>query len=199
MCESGAVAKRENRAAIPAGHFEAIYDTYQGRVYGLAYRMMGNADDARDVTQDAFLSAYQNLHKLAPEALSDLRDNPHLAAWLYRIASNKCIDALRKRKRRASVDWDTFAQTARARPDDGGQPEAQALKRERAELVQRVLDTMTPRYRLVLLLHEHQGMSVREIADTVGRSESAVKSMLFRARDQFRSLYELEGAIARAA
>lgn len=199
VTEPGQIARHGERAAIASDRFDAIYDAYQGRVFGLAYRMMGNADDARDVTQEAFISAYQNLHKLGPAAGQEPRDNAHLAAWLYRIASNKCIDALRKRKRRAGVDWDTFARTARAQPEDGGQPEAQALKRERAETVQRVLDEMTPRYRLVLLLHEHQGLSVREIAATVDRSESAVKSMLFRAREQFRALYELECALAQAA
>lgn len=191
---------RERESTTPAAErFEAIYSAHHGRVFGLAYRMMGNADDACDIVQDAFISAYQNLHKFGADWPDRPVDDPHLTAWLLRIVANKCIDALRKRKRRAGLDWEAYARTAPAAPADGGHPEVHALNSERADLIQRVLDAMTPRYRLVLLLHEHYGLSVREIASAVERSESAVKSMLFRARDQFRALYELEGALARAA
>jgi RNA polymerase sigma-70 factor (ECF subfamily) len=188
--------RQEAMQAPAAERFEAIYAAHHGRIFGLAYRMMGNADDACDVTQDTFISAYQHLHKFEAVDAGSPADGAHLTAWLYRIAANKCIDALRKRKRRATFDWDAYARTAQASADH---PETYALNSERAERIQRVLDAMTPRYRLVLLLHEHHGLSVREVAAAIGRSESAVKSMLFRARDQFRSLYELEGALARAA
>jgi RNA polymerase sigma-70 factor (ECF subfamily) len=170
--------------------FEAIYAAYHRRIFGLAYRMMGNADDALDVTQDAFISAFQNLHKTD--------DDLHLSAWLHRIAANKCIDALRRRRRRAGVDWDTFVETAPAAPRDGLQPETYVMNRELSERVQRVLDEMNPNYKLALLLHEHQGLSIREVAAITGRTESAVKSQLSRAREQFRGLYDLDRALEAA-
>ncbi len=197
--ERGAIGDRPARTATSPDNFEAIYDAYHGRIFGLAYRMMGNVDDARDVTQDAFISAYQNLHKLELRSSNASDDESHLSAWLHRIAANKCIDALRKRNRRAGVDWDVVAQTLPNDLDDVAQPETYALHRERLEQIQRVLAAMTPTYRLALLLHEYQGLSVREVASSIDRSESAVKSMLFRAREQFRALYELERALDRAA
>ncbi|MEZ4520494.1 MAG: RNA polymerase sigma factor [Thermomicrobiales bacterium] len=192
-------AQPERRTAmLLAGGFEGIYDEYHGRIFGLAYRMMGSVDEALDVTQDAFISAYLNLDKLTPKRCPDGPSDIHLSAWLHRIAANKCIDALRKRRRQVFIDWDVYESTASS-PAEAGQPEVHALGQERTEEVQRVLNRMTPNYRLVLLLQEYQEMSIREIAQTVDRSESAVKSMLFRAREQFRSLYELDEALARVA
>lgn len=186
-------------AITAADDFEAIYEAFHGRIFGLAYRMMGNADDALDVTQEAFISAYQNLDKLAPRQTGDSPEAIHLSAWLHRIAANKCIDALRRRKRRAGVDWNIFAQNAPASHQTEEHPEIHALESERSARIQRVLDEMSPNYRLAILLHEYQGMSVREVAQAMGRTESAVKSLLFRAREQFRSLYSLDRAIERAA
>ncbi|CAN5733290.1 hypothetical protein BH23CHL2_BH23CHL2_04600 [soil metagenome] len=186
-------------AITAADDFEAIYEAFHGRIFGLAYRMMGNADDALDVTQDAFISAYQNLDKLAPRQPGEAPEAIHLSAWLHRIAANKCIDALRRRKRRAGVNWDIFAQNAPACHRNDDHPEIHALESERSARIQRVLDEMSSNYRLALLLHEYQGMSLREVAEAMGRTESAVKSLLFRAREQFRSLYSLESAIERSA
>ncbi len=197
--KSAIVNRRRDAVTVDDG-FEAIYDAYHGRLYGLAYRMMGNADEALDVTQDAFISAYQNLHKLAPRRDSGAgREGVYLSAWLHRIVTNKCIDALRQRKRRAGVDWDTFMATAPATPDAAVYPEAFALDRERETLIQEILDQMSPNYRAALLLHEYHGLPVREVAQALGRTESATKSLLFRAREQFRSLYGLDRALQEAA
>ena len=175
-------------------NFDAIYDFYHGRIFGLAYRMMGNADEALDVTQDAFISAYKNLHRVAPGGSSS-QTELNLSAWLYRIATNKCIDALRQRKRRAGIDWDTFVQTKPAASSAAGHPETYAMDQETSAQIQRVLNDMTPNYRMALLLHEYQGFSVREIASAMNRTESAIKSLLFRAREQFRQIYNLQQAL----
>lgn len=191
--------RRRPGVATVADGFEAIYDAHHGRIFGLAYRMLGDAEEASDVTQDTFISAYQNLHKLKPRRKPGGGEEVYLTAWLHRIATNKCIDALRQRKRRTGVDWDAYAETAPASNDPDSHPEVYATGRERADHIQRILDEMTPNYRLALLMQEYQGMSVREIAYAMNRSESAIKSLLFRAREQFRALYELESALARAA
>lgn len=199
--QSAVTNRRPQEAVTVSDGFEAIYDAYHGRIFGLAYRMMGNADEALDVTQDAFISAYQNLDKLKPQRRpgSDDIDGVYLSAWLHRIATNKCIDALRQRKRRAGVDWDTFVATSPASTDSDVYPEAFTMDRERDARIQRVLDQMSPNYRMALLLHEYQGLSVREVAHAMGRTESAVKSLLFRAREQFRALHELEEVLQVAA
>ncbi len=191
--------ERQMSGVTAADGFEAIYDAYHGRIFGLAYRMMGNADEALDVTQDAFISAYKNLDKLVPRRNPDASEGVYLSAWLHRIATNKCIDALRQRKRRTCVDWDSVAATAPAIADDDIHPELHVMNRERTDQIQRVLDQMSPHYRMALLLHEYQGLSLREVALAMDRTESAIKSILFRAREQFRSLHGLEDALQQAA
>jgi RNA polymerase sigma-70 factor (ECF subfamily) len=200
LTERRTISQREQREVVSTDDsFEKIYDAYHGRIFGLAYRMMGNADEALDVTQDAFISAYQNLHKLTPQCNPGGSEAIYLSAWLHRIAANKCIDALRQRKRRAGVDWDTFVATAPVSTDSDRYPESYTIDREREAEIQRVLDQMSPNYRAALLMHEYQGLSVREVAQALGRTESAVKSLLFRAREQFRALYGLEAVLQQAA
>ena len=190
--------RRDGAVRVEDG-FDAIYEEHHGRVFGLAYKMMGNADDASDVTQDAFITAYQNLDKLAPRQREDENRSINLPAWLHRVTKNKCIDALRKRNRRVGMDWETFVATAPASATKESQPEIFALERERSERIQAILNEMSPNYRRALLLHEGRGLSVREVAATMGRTESAVKALLFRAREQFRSLHDLESVLERAA
>ena len=192
------IDRRESAVSVDDG-FDAIYEELHGRIFGLAYKMMGNADDASDVTQDAFITAYQHLDKLTPRRRDDVDDGVYLSAWLHRVTKNKCIDALRKRNRRSGVDWETFVATAPVSMAKESHPEVFALERERNDRVLEILNQMSPNYRRALVLYEGRGMSVREVAATMGRTESAIKSMLFRAREQFRSLHDLEAALAEAA
>ncbi len=168
--------------------FAAIYERYERPIYSLVYRLMGNADDAFDITQDVFIKAYKSLSKTS----SDL----NLSAWLHRIASNACMDVLRRRKIVRWLPWDpaTHANITPARDQD--QPEHRLASRETREQVQTVLNSMNERYRLCLVLREYQELSCEEIAEVLGTSRQAVKSMLFRAREQFREIYERQEATA---
>ncbi len=186
------------RSMAVEGEFEAIYEAFRGRIFGLAYRMMGNVDDAFDVTQETFISAYQHIGQLETDCKHGRSHDSYLTAWLFRIATNKCIDELRRRGRRVWVDWDAYLATSPDPSPESELPEVQAIARERSQRIQRVLDGMSPQYRLALLLHENLGLSVREVAGAMGRTESAVKSLLFRAREQFRGLYELEETLEAA-
>lgn len=172
-------AKGGDRAA-----FEEIVRRYERRIYALTYRMMGNPDDAFDLTQECFLRAYRNLRRTKPEL--------NLSAWLHRIASNACLDVLRRRKRIRWLPWDGHKHEPllRRRPEDD--PERVAVGVENTADVQHVLDKMNERNRLALVLREYEGLSTREIGEITGISRSAVKSVLFRARHEFRSIYEAE-------
>jgi RNA polymerase sigma-70 factor (ECF subfamily) len=161
-----------------ADAFTAIYDQYQGDIYSLAYRMMADADDAHDMTQDTFASAHQAIARTAEEL--------NVSAWLHRIATNKCLDVLRRRQRLRFFPWegpkhDHLLVSPRA--DD---PEAAAITHETRVAVVRALNAMTPRHRRALILREFDGLDCTEIGAEMGLSRSAVKSMLFRARDEFR-------------
>jgi RNA polymerase sigma-70 factor (ECF subfamily) len=166
-------AKRGDKAA-----FEAIFHRYERPIYSFIYRMMGDADDAYDLTQECFVKAYR--------ALGRTRDDLNLSAWLHRIASNACLDVLRRRQRLRWLPWEGHKhdQLLVSAPLDD--PERSAISHETRITVQRVLDRMSHRHRLALILREYEGLSCQEIGEVMGLSRSAVKSVLFRAREEFR-------------
>ena len=163
--------------------FAAIYDRYQKPIYGLVYRLMGNPEDAFDITQDVFVKAYKGLGKLSP----DLELN--LSAWLHRIASNACMDVLRRRKIVRWLPWDPAEHANITPADESDEPERTVVAHETRQQVQAVLNKMSDKYRLCLVLREYQEMSCEEIAEVMNVSRAAVKSLLFRAREQFREIY----------
>jgi RNA polymerase sigma-70 factor, ECF subfamily len=162
--------------------FAAIYERYERPIYSLVYRVMGNADDAFDITQDVFVKAYKALAKTSPDL--------NLSAWLHRIASNACMDVLRRRKIVRWLPWDPTEHANITPADNDDEPEQNMMNRQTRLQVQAVLNQMNERYRLCLVLREYQDMSCEEIADVLGISRQAVKSTLFRAREQFREIYE---------
>jgi RNA polymerase sigma-70 factor, ECF subfamily len=161
--------------------FEAIFQHYERQIYGFIYRMMGNAEDANDLTQDCFIRAYR--------ALPQTSDDLNISAWLHRIASNACLDVLRRRQRIRWLPWESHKHEhlLHGRPLDD--PERSALSSETQEIVQRVISHMSPRNRMALILREYEGMSCEEIGQIMGLSRSAVKSVLFRGREEFRRIY----------
>lgn len=168
--------------AAPTGEsFEEIFDRFQTPIYNYVYRMMGNADDANDLTQEAFIKAYVALPKLSGDV--------NLSAWLYRIATNTCLDELRRRKIIRWQPWEAFVSVFHPKQVAGDDPELETLHGEDVAMVQRVMDRLPARYRMSLLLREYQELSCDEIGEVLGISRSAVKSLLFRAREEFRRMW----------
>lgn len=161
--------------------FEAIYTRYERRIYAFVYRLMGNADDAYDLTQETFIKAYTALPRTAPDL--------NLSAWLHRIASNACMDVLRRRKLIRWLPWETFDTNPGLEPAADDDPVGEYNQFETSGEVQAVLDKLAPKHRMSLVLKEFQGMSCDEIGEVMGLSRSAVKSLLFRAREEFRQVY----------
>jgi RNA polymerase sigma-70 factor (ECF subfamily) len=166
--------------------FAEIYQHFERPIYSLIYRLMGNAEDAFDITQDVFVKAYKALGKTTPDL--------NLSAWLHRIASNTCLDVLRRRKIVRWLPWDPTTHANITPASESDEPERRLMGEETRLQVQAVLIQMNERYRLCLVLREYQELSCEEIADIMGTSRQAVKSMLFRARDQFREIYERQQA-----
>ena len=160
--------------------FAALFARYERRIYAFVYRMMGNPDDAFDLTQETFLKAYRALDKTDEEL--------NVNAWLHRIASNACMDVLRRRQRIRWLPWEgaKHERASHVREDD---PEGSLIGDETQRTVQRVLDRMSPRNRQAMVLREYEGLSCEDIGDIMGVSRSAVKSILFRGREEFRKLY----------
>ena len=162
--------------------FEEIYQLYHRRIYNAAYGMLGDADDAQDVTQDVFM----RLH----DALPTLRADEAFSTYLYRIALNLCRDRARRKKRvrfqsidtpRADDDGDVEPMDF---PDQGKLPEETVNTDELQQRVREAVTTLSTDHKAVIVMHHFQGMEVNDIAGILGVPTGTVKSRLARGRDQ---------------
>lgn len=151
---------------------ELVY-TFQDSVYNLCYRMLGERTEAEDAAQEAFLRAYTHLQRYDPER--------SFKTWLLSIASNHCIDRLRKR-RMTYLSLDDPLPIHLALSSDEPEPEEVTLFQERSQQVQALLDELSPDYRAAVVLRYWYDYSYVEIAEIMETTESAIKSRLFRAR-----------------
>lgn len=176
---------REQEAAIvrkvlggDANAFETLVLEYEKNVYNIALRMTGNSEDAADMTQEAFIKAYNSLQSF--------RGDSKFSVWLYRIVSNVCLDFLRSKNRRPTVSLsveDGDGEDAQLDVADESQsPELLLDRKLTRDSVRRGLDSLPPDYRQILLLREIQGLSYDEIAQALSLEVGTVKSRIFRAR-----------------
>lgn len=151
---------------------ELVY-TFQDAVYNLCYRLLSERTEAEDAAQEAFLRAYYNLQRYDPER--------SFKTWLLTIASNHCIDRLRKR-RMTLVSIDDPLPATLALSTDDPLPEQVALSNERSRRIQVMLEDLEPDYRAAVVLRYWYDYSYAEIAEMMDTTESAIKSRLYRAR-----------------
>jgi RNA polymerase sigma-70 factor, ECF subfamily len=164
-----------------AAAFESLLRQYERPLYGYIYHLMsGNADDAADLLQETFIKVYR--------ALPRIPEDVNFPAWLYRVARNCCLDEMRRRRRARWTVWDGARGEALTNHIGGADPEQMVLDREGNSDVIAVLARMSQRNRQALVLRECEGMSCEEIGAVFGISRMAVKSMLFRAREEFRRI-----------
>lgn len=163
-------AKRGDQDAFA----ELVYN-YQDAVYNLTYRMLGERSEAEDAAQETFLRAYLHLYRYDADR--------SFKTWLLSIASNHCIDRLRKRRIRwMSLDDPLPSESALALSSNEPTPEEWSLSSERGQSIQRLLEELAPEYRAAVILRYWYDYSYIEIAQTLETTESAIKSRLFRAR-----------------
>ena len=171
-----AAIRRVQRGDVNA--FEPLMAAYEKNVYNLALRMTGNAQDAEDMTQEAFLKAYSSL--------DSFRGDSKFSVWLYRIVSNVCLDHLRRKSRRPAVSLsmeDEGGEDVQLDlPDTSQSPEELLEKKLTREAVQRGLAQLPEDARQILLLREIQGLSYEEIGEALHLEAGTVKSRIFRAR-----------------
>lgn len=164
--------------------FNALVRLYEGRVYNLSYRMLGDSESAADASQETFLSAYRNLRSFRGGSFR---------SWLMRIATNACYDALRIRKRRPTVSLsgdedDDEDSTPLQIPDETSGPDDLVLRRELAAAIQTGLGLLPEDQRLTVVLSDIQGMAYEEIAQITGANLGTVKSRLSRGRARLREV-----------
>jgi len=167
--------------------FEALSSRYEQRVFSLARRILQQEQDAEDVTQQTFLSALENLKGFRGEA--------SFGTWLFRIATHAALKIIRKRKGLETISFEAAtegAETAETVPhpefiaDWRQSPEQLVQKNEVQRLLDEALAALDEKHRLVFLLRDVEGLSVRETADALGLSEANTKVRLLRARLQLR-------------
>jgi len=167
--------------------FDDLYQAYEQKIFNLVYRLVGDYEDATDLTADTFVCALRSYDRF--------RGDAHPYTWLYRIALNLCKNYFRQQRHRSRVH--AFSLDAPASPNEEAAPrevedysqrlqqrvEAKELERQ----VQKCLLSLRPEFRELIVLRDLQGLSYLQIGRILGCSEKAVKSRLFRARSQLRA------------
>ncbi len=158
---------------------EALYMQNKEKIFSLAYRYVGNRQDAEDLLQDIFSKAFTALM----EKKFTSRANAGFSTWLYRIGINCSISYLRKNKKYLQNHMDTGEETETFDSTDSGDPgpEHSALMREVRETVNSGLGSLSAKQRMMFVLRFYQGLQVNEIARYMNCSEGSVKKQIFRA------------------
>ncbi|MBV9209846.1 MAG: sigma-70 family RNA polymerase sigma factor [Acidobacteria bacterium] len=177
----------ERLKAGEAAAFDRLVRERSGEVFALLYRLTEDAEEARDLTQETFLRAFQHIGRF--------RGDADLKTWIYRIAVNQARNRWRwwrRRRRDATVSLDAGAGESeeplgtRLRDTQSANPEQEALARERERALLTALHSLSRSYRETVILRDIEGLSYEEIAQTLEISIGTVKSRLARGRDELR-------------
>ena len=172
--------------------FEALVEDQKKVVFNLALRMLGNEEDAYDISQDAFLKAYTNL--------ASFRGDCKFSSWLYKLTTNLCLDFIRKRNRHKVVplvfEDDNGDSEYMEIPDDTYSPEVCTEQKQLRESVRAGLSKLAPQQREILVLREIGGLRYDEIGRQLNLEEGTVKSRIFRARKKLCEILSKDGNIS---
>jgi RNA polymerase sigma-70 factor, ECF subfamily len=155
--------------------FDRLFLKHQDYVYNVCLGILGNADDARDCTQETFLRVYAKVR--------DFRAQSAFSTWLYRVAVNVCVGQLRKRPRHATASLED--ENVREIPDDAPEPWAGMEREVDGDRVRAVVAELPENYRVVLVLRYFQNLSYEQMMEVLGYSLTQVKVKLHRARRAF--------------
>ncbi len=160
--------------------FEELINNYEKKAYNIAYRMMNNEEDAKDMTQEALIKIYKSI--------KSFREESTFSTWLYRIVTNVCLDELRRRKKMETIplEINTEGDKGTIRFEIGADEETPEDLYEQAELRQVILsmiNSLKEDYRTVIILRDMQGFSYEEISIILGCSLGTIKSRINRARN----------------
>lgn len=162
--------------------FARLVDTYSSSIYRLGLKMLGNPQDAEDVLQNTFMNALMHL--------SSFEGRSSIATWLYRIAANEALMLIRKKKPAFSLedshDVDAEESSEDIRPkqfaDWSTLPEEELLSGEGKKILDAGIESLPESLRIVFILRDVEGLSIKETADALSLTETNVKTRLVRAR-----------------
>ncbi len=159
--------------------YETLLNKYRNLVFTIMLKMVRNPQEAEDLTQEAFIKAFNSL--------ASFNDEFAFSTWLMKIATNNCIDFLRKRKLKTySINEPIQYKDEQIEveiPDAGPTPEKQLLQSERRQLIEEAIEELPERYRYVILLRHKEEKSYEEISEILNLPLGTVKAQIFRARE----------------
>lgn len=184
--DDSAILNRAREGDVDA--FNRLVLTHERPVYSLTYRLLGNADDAADATQEAFINAYRAIGTFRGE---------EIRPWLFRIAARCCYDQLRRRKRRREDSLEGESEEDSWDPPTSPEhgPEQGALRAETAAVIEQALQTLPFDQRMIVTLCDVQGLSYEEAAEIADVELGTVKSRLSRARARLREMLRARGEL----
>lgn len=154
--------------------YEMLIERYQHKVYNLTAKMVKNEEDARDLAQETFIQMYQKLPRF--------RGDSSFGTWVYRVASNKCLDFLRQKKAEvARITLSTFEKEIFP-CDNRGSPEESAIREDESRRLRDALESLPRAYRIVIVLQHYQQLSYKEIAEILDLPVKTVATRLYRAK-----------------
>lgn len=163
--------------------FLELVRKHQDQIYRHALYLLKNSEDAKDMTQETFIKAWQHRSKLRQETVR---------SWLLKCVQNLCFNQLRRRKFRVHLSDDnneTFEMLLHTHSyKSNPSPEENAVKQELKELVHQAIDELPPSMRSIIIMRELEEMSYKEIAEVIKQPENTVKSNIFRARKKLREI-----------
>lgn len=167
--------------------FDLIIQQYGDRVYNYARRMVSHPQDAEDIAQEVFIRAFTNI--------AQFDGRSQLSTWLFRIATNLCIDYHRRKNRRIvalslTSEEENHEGEEISVPDESANALDQVLSRELQQVVERAVESLSPKLKPVLLLYDMEGMAYEEISKALSLPLGTVKSRLFLARNQVKQAVE---------
>ncbi len=158
--------------------FEDLMKTTSGRIYNLGYRLLRNKEDAADIMQETYMTAYENLPRF--------KGNSSFSTWLYRIATNFALMKMRKEKGRkvpvARLKESEDSVREIEFPDWSDTPVNHLKNQELKAILDKEINALPPRYRSVFVLHDIEGFSIAKVAEILSISEAAVKTRSHRSR-----------------
>lgn len=173
--------------------YKELIKKYRGSVYNLVYRMIENRQEAEDIVQETFIKAFN--------ALSTFKEEFAFSTWLFKIATNNCIDTLRKRKLQ-TYSLDTPVQTrdgevSRDFADNRYSPEQFAISTEGTTIILEAIEDLPPKYKVVINLRHKEDKSYEEISDLLHIPIGTVKARIFRARELLKKKLKDRGYVLR--
>lgn len=172
--------------------FEALIGEHQKRIFSIAFRMAGNPEDAADMAQEVLIKIFKNLGKF--------QGNSKFSTWVYRVATNTCLDELKKLRRHTAYSLDQELETeegsvAAELADEAPTPEESAERRDLQRAVSEAIGMLSEDHKKAILLRDMQGFSYEEIANILQCSVGTVKSRINRARAQLKKILIKNGEL----